>query len=98
MNDNDIVKALKVCADGGWCYRDECPLAYKEYDCEESTERCTGELIQHAFELINRQKAEIERLNRVRAELSKEVDRLKTEISYMKSPNSIGDTHEMGAW
>lgn len=98
MNDNDIIKALEVCANGGWCYRDDCPLAHKEYGCEEEYERCVGELIEHALGLVKRQRAEIERLNRIRAELSKEVDRLKTEISYMKSPNSIGDTHEMGAW
>ena len=30
--------------------------------------------------------------------LKKEISRLRLEMSYMKSPNTIGDSHEMGAW
>ena len=95
MNDNDIIKALEVCAGiKGTC---------SAYDCSAfgriSDHRiCAMRLKRECYDLINRQKAEIERLNRVRAELSQEIDRLKTEMSYMKSPNTIGDTHEMGAW
>lgn len=88
MNDNDIIKLLKVCSTASGCK--DCRFA-------DSTD-CAGEVSAMALGLISRQKAEIERLNRIRAELSKEIDGLKVEMSYMKSPNTIGDTHEMGAW
>lgn len=88
MNDNDIIKLLKVCSIADGCKN--CRFA-------DSTD-CAGEVSAIALDLINRQKAEIERLNHIRAELSKEIDRLRAEMSYMKSPNTIGDTHEMGAW
>ena len=88
MNDNDIIKLLKVCSTASGCK--DCRFA-------DSTDRA-GEVSATALDLIKRQKAEIERLSHIRAELSKEIDRLKAEMSYMKSPNTIGDTHEMGAW
>lgn len=93
MNDNDIIKALECCK-----------IKIPPYKCEECpllrgvSNSCIYECKELAYDLINRQKAEIERLNHIRAELSKEIDRLKTEMSYMKIPNTIGDTHEMGAW
>lgn len=31
-------------------------------------------------------------------ELKKENARLRLEMSYMKNPNAIGDSHEMGSW
>lgn len=65
-------------------------------EIDEFARDCAGEVSAMALDLINRLKAEIERLNHIRAELSKDNDRLKAEISYMKSPNTIGDTHEMG--
>ena len=30
--------------------------------------------------------------------MKKENERLRLEMSYMSSPNTIGDCHEMGAW
>lgn len=45
----------------------------------------------YAYDLIKRKDAEIERLK-------EKVSRLKHEMSYMKSPNTIGDRHEMGCW
>ena len=93
MNDKDIIKVLRCCEDG-FCYAGNgCPLGHIG-----DGDACITELCKNALDLINRQKAEIARLNHIRAELSKEIDRLKTEMSYMKSPNTIGDTHEMGAW
>lgn len=32
------------------------------------------------------------------AKLEKKISELKNEISYMTSPNIIGDCHEMGSW
>ena len=66
------------------------------YSCTDK--RCKAKTLGDAVDLINFLRAEIERLNHIRAEQSKEIDRLKTEMSYMESPNTIGDTHEMGAW
>ena len=83
MNADDIIRALQCCGN-------------QMYSCTDK--RCKAKTLGDAVELINFLRAEIERLNHIRAEQSKEIDRLKTEMSYMKSPNTIGDTHEMGAW
>lgn len=54
MNDNDIIKALECCANANWIDECEgCPL----YD----TEKCINTVMQNALDLINRQKAEIEK-------------------------------------
>lgn len=83
MNADDIIRALQCCGN-------------QMYSCTDK--RCKAKTLGDAVDLINFLRAEIERLNHIRAEQSKEIDRLKTEMSYMKSPNTIGDTHEMGAW
>ena len=71
MTDNEIIKALECCIHDDYDYCKECPYL-KNKPCHEG-------LIQDAFDLINRQKAEIERLERhtemyheVRAEAVKE--------------------------
>ena len=58
MTDNEIIKALECCAsvDDG-CLTD-CPL----YDGDDS---CFSTLLKPTLDLINRQKAEIERLNKI---------------------------------
>lgn len=56
MNDNDIVKALEHCVKLGSCVA--CPYW-----------SCYGELSRDSFNLINRQKAEIERLEAYNANL-----------------------------
>lgn len=53
MTDNEIVKALECCM-GFDCK--ECPY------CDDEAEECMGKLIVEALKLVNRQKAEIERL------------------------------------
>lgn len=55
MNDTEIIKALECCViQGGKC--EECPYeSIMDCDCEDM-------LLRNAFDLINRQKAEIERL------------------------------------
>jgi len=57
MTDNEIIKALERCSTtmAGECK--ECPL-YKQVD------NCTSKLTKDALDLINRQKAEIERLQK----------------------------------
>lgn len=50
---------------------------------------------------VAKMKAENEALKKMKAEnedLKKEISRLRLEMSHMKSPNTIGDRHEMGAW
>ena len=47
--------------------------------------------VQDILDLIKRQKAEIERLEA-------ENKKLKSDMSYMINPNTIGGVHEMGAW
>ena len=85
MTDEQIIKALEICSDKLIIScPDDCPF-YDE--CEEDL----YVLKRQALDLINRQKAEIERLK-------KKISRLKHEMSYMKSPNTIGDRHEMGCW
>lgn len=59
MTDNEIIKALECCGSNGWGEKDErpcdnCPMQ----DCED----CEVELPDYALDLINRQKAEIEKL------------------------------------
>lgn len=96
MNDNDIIKAYKCCTLEACNCTANCP--YRGTSGKFTGEECWRKAREDVLNLINRQKAEIERLNHIRAEMSKENDRLKAEMSYMKSPNTIGDTHEMGAW
>lgn len=56
MTDNEIIKALECCktSDSDSCKK--CPLYNGNKPCKEN-------LDEHIFDLINRQKAEIERLN-----------------------------------
>ena len=68
MTDNEIVKALEYCFDNtnvdcGKCVYNECDG------------NCVDGMIKDALDIINRQKAEIERLN-------KEVDRLSQLVLY----------------
>jgi hypothetical protein len=75
MNDNDIIKALECCR-----------IGKRENDCKKCplygrVPACVGYLTQDALALINRQKAEIDRLNHIRAELSKEIDKLRDMVA-----------------
>ena len=68
MTDNEIIKALEHCSSGGYCK--DCPAPPKKTNHES----CWDALMKKSVEIINRQKAEIDRLNHVRAELSKGID------------------------
>jgi hypothetical protein len=69
LTDNEIVKSLEICT--GKRLLEDCP----ECPNYESESRCKVRLSEVALDLINRQKAEIERLN-------KEVDRLSECVLY----------------
>ena len=86
MTDNEIIKALECCSDipEKSCKDNDCPFIAE----------CGADLHileKSALDLINRQKAEIESLKEALKDL-------KREMSYMSSPNTIGDRHEMGCW
>lgn len=66
MTDNEIIKAADACVRG------DCIGC--SHNSEDSSIVCRDKLIEDMRDLINRQKAEIERLNHIRAELSKEID------------------------
>lgn len=84
MNDNDIIKALEYCAEGGYC--GDCG-----YDIKSA--KCIAKIMKDSIDLITSQNAEIERLNyeslqmiasikNLRAEAIKEfAERLKKEIN-----------------
>ena len=58
FTDDEVIKALECCNDSGGC--DNCPFDGAVYEDEPP---CVDKLTEAARNLINRQKAEIERLN-----------------------------------
>lgn len=76
MNDNDIIKALEFCESLTCECTSECPMFYNGTN---SKSDCRGELHQNALDLINRQKAEIERLCERLDDLYEEVNRTAAE-------------------
>ena len=77
MNDNDIIKAMKHCTKSGDCH--VCPAIKEEWD-----ETCRMGLIKRAYTIINQKKAEIERLQHLRAEVSKENEELTKHIDDLR--------------
>ena len=80
MNDNDIIKALKCCEIED-C--DECP--FRTYT------HCRHSLVCGVSDVINRQKAEIDRLNHIRAELSKDIEELQEKLNRSIGVDKTGD-------
>ena len=75
MNDNEIIKALKCCGNDE-CSK--CPL--QDGVCSEK------DIMKQALDLINRQKAEAERLNKKVEELSEVLsDSIKIKVKEIKS-------------
>ena len=56
MTDDEIIKALECCSHRGKKDCDNCPVNYK------TAELCFEDVMSDAFDLVNRQNAEIERL------------------------------------
>ena len=107
--DNEIIKTKEIIKNlHSYCFVSQPTYKKMGYKFRESDFDCLNNLVDES----NRQKAEIERLNNelVSADevigfreaeierLQKEVSKLKHEMSYMKSPNTIGDRNEMGCW
>ena len=76
MTDNEIIKALECCWHEKECIGDECPLFKPINDCAPL-------IAMEALDLINRQKAEIERLNTIIAETDKDKCNLIQAIPYI---------------
>lgn len=83
MNDNDIIKALETCVNHS-CYIDGCPFMFDECGADSRIEECLFKMIKCAFGLAKRQRAEIERLNHIRAELSKEIAALREKSEFLE--------------
>ncbi|MBO5060254.1 MAG: hypothetical protein J6C82_05005 [Clostridia bacterium] len=66
MTDDEIIKALECCDTREWCIH--CPL--------KDNDRCRDVLSTQSVELINRQKAEIERLQKGLSEKQEIIKRL----------------------
>ena len=60
MTDNDIIKALECCSVGTFACSEECPCFHSKSNLKVTS--CRFELLCELSDLINRQKAEIERL------------------------------------
>lgn len=73
MNDNDIIKALECCIHE--------PINCRYCSYEKPCNIGRSDMQKDALDLIIRQKAEIERLNHIRAELSKEIDKLRDMVA-----------------
>lgn len=89
MTDNEIIKGLECCIKSshfGECFENKCPLV-SEKGCMVGKET----LYPYALDLINRQKAEIERLEESRnrwRQLAEDFDRISRE-------EEVGDADEM---
>lgn len=59
MTDNDVIKALECCGKSDECDGANCPYYNVPYSDKKT---CEGMVMYDALDLINRQKAEIERL------------------------------------
>ena len=83
MTDAEIIKALKCCLD---CNCKECPC-YKIVGTEK---RCTEIDEEEILDLINRQKAEIERLKRLHYNKLDTIHNLKIDIENLKKEMTEG--------
>ena len=63
MTDNDIIKALECCG-----IKSDCIGCY--FNTHEAEDICAREIVKKAFDLINRQQAEIERLKKYNTEVA----------------------------
>lgn len=68
MTDNEIIKALECCRDsvrnGGWkeCLR--CPAGSRKWELCDASRNCIDDIMTKNIDLLNRQKAEIEELQK----------------------------------
>ncbi len=85
MTDNEIINALECC----------CKSNTNDYCCEgctyESIGLCASVISKEAFDLINRQKAEIETIKETTIKAFAE--RLKRSISFLELPNVVVRGH-----
>ena len=80
FTDEEVIKALECCVQGDSCLGC-CPYDDGDYDCA----HCTSKLARDALNLINRQKAEIERLYKEIERISKTT--VETEVKERSKTN-----------
>ena len=76
MTDNDIIKALECHADPDVATCEECPML--------NIRDCAYKVSKNALDLINRQKAEIERLSKLALERHTHIYNLNSEIEKLR--------------
>ncbi len=82
LTDNEIIKALEICGGvikGGSCI--DCP----RYHLKDGAFGCAVALFKYSLDIINRQKAEIERLERRNAELQTELNAMRKAANFNKT-------------
>ena len=82
MTDNEIIKALKLCTSEDMGCEDGCPYVSVSGCISEDNENI---LLKDVFDLINRQKAEIERYLHSIKLLEKDVETAKKELKQFKA-------------
>lgn len=83
FTDDEIITALECCVKSnhfGECFENKCPLV-SEKGCKVGKET----LYPYALSLINRQKSEIERLDKLVIEKHKEINRLDDYMQYIRA-------------
>ena len=78
MTDNEIIKALECCSVGTFACDEQCPCFHSKSNLKVTS--CRFELIGDALDLINRQKAEIKRVNGVIKNFKATKNRQRAEI------------------
>lgn len=79
MTDNEIIKALECCSNAAY-HCEECPFYVRKEDCE-------VELPEEALDIINRQKAEIERLEKELKAMRGAANSYKSELKKLNDYN-----------
>lgn len=77
MNDNDIITAYEKCISNDQSKCHGCPLSGSDIDCDE--------IEKYVLDIVKKYKAENERMNRIRAKLSKEIDHIRYTLEMVES-------------
>ncbi len=89
MTDSEIIKALKCCGSGKNC--EDC------FFIEFMMGECNRKLSQHTLELINRQKAEIERCETIIRFADKTIEKVNAEVDKL-TYTIMGIMHSVDKW
>ena len=76
MTDNDVIKSLETCMEGN-CYNGNCKYFNRNYKIDE----CMADMLPDLYDLINRKKAEIERLQEANRTINEYNGKLKNLVT-----------------